>query len=77
MNHTDQAFNAIAILLSFAAIASYVNHRFIRFPQTIALMALSLSLSLIVVFLGTVEFIDPILIKDTVASLHFDEVLLH
>lgn len=77
MNHTDQAFNAIAILLSFAAIASYVNHRFIRFPQTIALMALSLSLSLIVVFLGTVELIDPILIKDTVASLHFDEVLLH
>ena len=77
MNHTDQAFNAIALLLSFAAIGSYVNHRFIRFPQTIALMALSLSLSLIVVFLGTVEVIDPVLIKDTVASLHFDEVLLH
>ncbi|MBH42835.1 MAG: sodium:proton antiporter [Chloroflexi bacterium] len=77
MNHTDQAFNAIALLLSFAAIGSYVNHRFIRFPQTIALMALSLSLSLIVVFLGTVEVIDPVLIKDTVASLHFDQVLLH
>jgi CPA1 family monovalent cation:H+ antiporter len=77
MTETEGVFTAIALLLTFAALASYLNHRYIHFPPTIALMAVSLSLSLIVVVLGQAHIIDQELIRQFVDSLHFDEVLLH
>jgi len=77
MNETQGVFNAIAIVLSFAAVASYINHRYLQFPNTIALMAISLGLSLIIVLLGTANIIDRELIEGFVESLHFDKVLLH
>jgi hypothetical protein len=39
-------FQTIAALVSLAAIASYVNHRFVRLPTTIGLMTIALVLSL-------------------------------
>jgi len=77
MTETEGIFTAIAVVLSFAAAASYLNHRYMHFPPTIALMAVSLTLSLIVVALGTANVIDQELIREFVESLHFDEVLLH
>ena len=77
MNETQGVFSAIAIVLSFAAVASYINHRYLHFPNTIALMAISLGLSLIIVLLGTANIIDRELIEGFVESLHFDKVLLH
>lgn len=77
MTEIEQIFAAIAIILSFSALASYLNHRYIQFPPTIALMAFSLTASLIVVLLGTANILDQESIQDFVSSLHFDEVLLH
>jgi len=77
MTETESVFTVIAIILSFAAAASYLNHRYLHFPQTIALMALSLILSLCVVMLGTSNIIDQESVREFVDSLHFDEVLLH
>ena len=77
MTEIEQIFAAIAIILSFSALASYLNHRYIQFPPPIALMAFSLTASLIVVLLGTANILDQEAIQDFVSSLHFDEVLLH
>ncbi|PZC46386.1 MAG: monovalent cation:H+ antiporter, CPA1 family [Chloroflexi bacterium] len=77
MTETESVFTAIAVVLSFAATASYVNNRYLRFPPTIALMAVSLALSLVIVALGVVGVLDQQETKDFVESLHFDEVLLH
>ena len=77
MAGTEDVFAAIAIILSFSALASYINHRYLNLPQTIALMAISLALSLIAVILGTIGIIEQEWIKEFVESLHFDEVLLH
>jgi CPA1 family monovalent cation:H+ antiporter len=77
MTETEEVFTAIAVVLSFAAVASYVNHRYLRLPATIALMAVSLILSSVIVALGTVDVIDQESTREFVESLHFDEVLLH
>jgi len=45
-------------VLTFAAAASYVNHRFFKLPATIGLMALSLAVSLVIVALGTAGVLD-------------------
>lgn len=39
-------FNLIAILTTAAAMAAYLNHRFIKLPMNVGLMALSVSFSL-------------------------------
>lgn len=77
MTETEEVFTAIAVVLSFAAAASYVNHRYLRLPATIALMAVSLILSSVIVVLGTAHVIDQESAREFVESLHFDEVLLH
>lgn len=46
-------FDTIAVLLTLAAVFSYINHRFIGLPTTIGLMALALATSLGLVALGT------------------------
>ncbi len=45
-------FNVIAILLTLAALFSYLNHRFVRLPNTIGLMLISLVMSLGLVAMG-------------------------
>ncbi|MDB5594047.1 MAG: hypothetical protein JWM36_1008 [Hyphomicrobiales bacterium] len=42
-------FQAIVILLTFAAMAGYLNHRFVGLPTTIGHMAFALLLSLIAI----------------------------
>jgi CPA1 family monovalent cation:H+ antiporter len=45
-------YDLSAVLVTLAAFFSYVNYRYIRLPTTIGLMALSLTLSLVLLFLG-------------------------
>ena len=45
-------FNIFALFISIAAIASFINHRFIKLPSTIGIMAISLVMSLAVVGAG-------------------------
>ena len=44
--------NTMAAVLAFAAIASYINHRFLRLPTTVALMSMALVASLALVAAG-------------------------
>lgn len=45
-------FNIFALFITVAAIASYINHRYIRLPSTIGLMVIGLVMSLAVVGAG-------------------------
>jgi CPA1 family monovalent cation:H+ antiporter len=44
--------NAAALLISLAAVFSYLNHRFIRLPTTIGLMVIALVVSLLLLLAG-------------------------
>lgn len=47
-----QVFQLVAVLLVLAALFAYLNHRFLRLPATIGLMAMTLLASLAVVAVG-------------------------
>ena len=70
-------FNILAILISLSAVFSYINYRFIKLPTTIGVMAISLLGSLGIAALGSLGIG---LEKDAMrllASIDFDETLLH
>lgn len=70
--------NISAILISLAAIFSYINYRFIKLPTTIGLMLIALCLSLSLLVLDQLGWIG---IKDQaesmLSSIDFHEVLMH
>jgi CPA1 family monovalent cation:H+ antiporter len=70
-------FNILAILVTLSAVFSYVNHRFIRLPTTIGLMAISLVLSLGLIALGSLGFGLKDDAQILLNSIDFDETLLH
>ena len=45
-------FDIIALLITLAALFSYLNHRFVKLPTTIGLMCIALLLSLLLIVLG-------------------------
>ena len=70
-------FNVLAILVTLAAGFSYFNHRYIRLPNTIGLMLISLLVSLGLIALG---FLGLGLEEDArllLENIDFDETLLH
>lgn len=70
-------FEIIAILITLAALFSYVNHRFLGLPTTIGLMILAMVLSTALIIAGT--FVPSV--RDAaevlLESIDFDETLLH
>jgi monovalent cation:H+ antiporter, CPA1 family len=70
-------FQTIALLLTFAALASYGNHKFLRLPRTIGLMVIALGLSLVFIILGALGFINLGDATAFVRSIDFSETLLH
>ena len=50
-----QLFHVLAILIALAAAFRYVNHRFLRMPPSIALMMMSLAVSLVLLGAGAVS----------------------
>jgi len=60
--------NTIAILITAAALLSYLNQRFIRLPTTIGLMVIALGISVVLVFLGVLGW--PALRLDAETFLH-------
>ena len=70
-------FQTTALLLTFAALAAYCNHKFLHLPRTIGLMAIALSLSLIFVILGMLDIIDLTEAALFVQSIDFSTTLLH
>ena len=67
-------FEVAAILLTLAALLSYVNHRFVRLPTTVGLMVLSLALSLLIILAGGAYRQNADLLLQ---SVDFNEALMH
>lgn len=71
-----EVYNIITILVVFAAIFGYINHRFIKMPGSIGIMTLSVFASLIILALGNVF---PNLFKkiaEGVANIDFQSIVL-
>jgi CPA1 family monovalent cation:H+ antiporter len=70
-------FNILAILITLSAGFSYLNHRFIHLPNTIGLMLIALLVSLGIAALGPFSFGLQADAQRLLASIDFDETLLH
>ena len=69
--------DTIAILISLAALFSYINYRFLKIPNTIGLLAIALLMSLIIVLAGKFGF--PVLVdqaKLLLKGIDFNEALM-
>jgi monovalent cation:H+ antiporter, CPA1 family len=72
-----ELFDIIAVLLTLAALFSYINHRWFRLPTTIGLMVISLLFSLALIGLG---FFVPAIEQRAdaiIVSIDFNETLMH
>ena len=69
-------FDIIAILITLAAVFSYLNHKLIRLPTTIGLMVMSLVLSLVVVLVGKQHPTIDQVAHDLVFSIDFNQALM-
>ena len=70
------ALSAAAALITLAALFSWINHKFIRQPQSIALLLFSLALSLALVALGKLGFDSQHLGRQAIQSIELDRALL-
>jgi CPA1 family monovalent cation:H+ antiporter len=70
-------FNILAILITLSAGFSYLNFRFIRLPNTIGLMVIALLVSLGLAIPGHFGFDLTADAQRLLASIDFDETLLH
>ena len=71
------ALNTAAALITLAALFSWLNHRFIRLPTTIALLLFSLGASLGVIALGKLGINFDTAAEELLSAVDFDEALLH
>lgn len=70
-------FEIVAVLITLAAVFSYVNHRFIKLPTTIGLMAMALVLSLVLIAVGSVWPSMHEQVVGLVERIDFNEALMH
>jgi CPA1 family monovalent cation:H+ antiporter len=68
--------NTIAILVSLAAIFSYINYRFLKIPSTIGLLIIALLMSLGIVILGKFGFPIADHAKTFLKEIDFNEALM-
>ncbi len=70
-------FNIVAILITLAAVFSYINHRYIGLPVTIGVMLIALAMSLMLNLLGWFGLGVEQQAVIWLASIDFDKTLLH
>ncbi|HEX9742494.1 MAG TPA: sodium:proton antiporter [Nitrospiraceae bacterium] len=70
-------FNTITILLCLSAVFGYVNHRFLKLPLTIGLMASALVMSLGVLAAGKVVGGVEEQVRQFMGGIDFNEAVLH
>lgn len=70
-------FSIIALLLTFAAILSFINYRFVKLPTTIGLMTMSLLLSLILIMLNKMGLKFEHQAQEILHTVDFENTLLH
>lgn len=69
-------FNVITILVVFSAVFGYINVRFLKLPNTIGLMSITISFTLLLI---AFSYFDPTLIekeKEFISGIDFQTVLL-
>lgn len=70
-------FQIIAVLMSFAAVGGYINHRYMGLPSTIGHMIFALLVSLGAVLAHALGWINLRPASDLLSSIDFSNVLLH
>lgn len=69
--------HTLTILICLAALFSYVNHRLLKLPMTIGLMAVALAFSLILLALGKLGFGIEAEAQRFIRGIDFNEALMH
>lgn len=69
--------NIAALLIVLAALFSYINYRYLKFPTTIGVMFISLLMSLTLIGLGEIGFEIERRAEEVFASIDFNETLMH
>ncbi|MBN2346183.1 MAG: sodium:proton antiporter [Candidatus Aminicenantes bacterium] len=73
-----ETLNAAALLLTLAAVFSYLNHRFIRLPTTIGIMLIAIVMSLALILLDWLRVADVYRYACSLfRSVDFNQTLLH
>ncbi len=67
----------VTVLVCLSAGFSYLNHRYIKLPVTIGLMAIALAMSLALLFLGKLGYGIAGEAVSFIQNIDFDEALLH
>ncbi len=70
-------FNILAILITLAAVFSYINHRYFGLPGSIGVMLIALIMSLALNFMGSFGFGLKEHAELLLGSVNFDRALLH
>jgi len=70
-------FEIIAILLTLSALASFINYRFLKLPNTIGLMLIGLFFSLALVIIGLFVPESKHWAIELLTNIDFDKTLLH
>lgn len=69
--------NTAALLITLAALFSYLNYRFVRLPNTIGIMIISLLMSLVMLLVGKLGWNELIFLTNKVLrSIDFHETLM-
>ena len=72
MNITD----ILAILISLAALFSYINHRFVKLPASIGLLLIALLMSLVIIGLGQLGLGIEDDVKQLLKQIDFNQALM-
>lgn len=67
----------LTVLICLAALFSYVNHRWLKLPMTIGLMAVALVFSLLLLILGKLGFSVEAEAQRFIGGIDFNEALMH
>ena len=67
----------IALLLTFSALTTYLNHRFLKLPTTVALVLASVGISLVILLASGLGFVWPQQAQASVRSIDFGEAFLN
>jgi CPA1 family monovalent cation:H+ antiporter len=70
-------FNLLAVLITFAAVFAWLNHRFLRLPTTIGIMVIALVFSLGLIAVGKLGIGGGAELARTIHTIDFDRTLLH
>jgi CPA1 family monovalent cation:H+ antiporter len=71
-------FQILALLLTIAAVFAYANHRWLRLPSAIGLMAMSLGASVVLIGVDALGWLSlDVTAGHVLARIDFDETLMH